>query len=58
MPLPRLASQGGGASFESLAARVSKDIRSRPMLDELLRLGVVYLDDRDRVVLNVEAFVP
>ena len=58
LPLPRLASQAGGASFESLVERVSKDIRARPVLDELLRLGVVRLDAEDRVVLNAEAFVP
>lgn len=58
LPLPRLASQGGGVSFEMLVERVSKDIRARPVLDELLRLGVAHLDAEDRVVLNVEAFVP
>jgi hypothetical protein len=49
---------GGGASFEELAARVSTDIRSRPMLDELLRLGMVHIDEEDRVVLEAQAFVP
>jgi Family of unknown function (DUF6502) len=58
LPLPRLASQGGGVSFESLVERVSKDIRSRAVLDELVRLGVVHMDEQDRAVLNVEAFVP
>jgi len=58
LPLPRLASQGGGVSFESLVERVSKDIRSRAVLDELLRLGVVHMDEQDRAVLKVEAFVP
>lgn len=58
LPLPRLVSQGGGISFEALVERVSKDIRSRAVLDELLRLGVVRMDEQDRAVLNVEAFVP
>ena len=58
LPLPRLASQGGGVSFEGLVERVSKDIRSRVVLDELLRLGVARVDEQDRVVLTVEAFVP
>jgi hypothetical protein len=58
LPLPRLASQGGGVSFESLVERVSKDIRSRAVLDELVRLGVVHMDEQDRAVLNAEAFVP
>lgn len=58
LPLPRLASQGGGVSFEGLVERVSKDIRSRVVLDELLRLGVARMDEQDRVVLNAEAFIP
>jgi hypothetical protein len=58
LPLPRLASQGGGISFESLVERVSKDIRSRVVLDELVRLGVVHMDEQDCAVLNTEAFVP
>jgi len=58
LPLARLASVAGELSFESLVASVSKDIRSRAVLDEWLRLGVVRLDDEDRVVLNTEAFVP
>jgi hypothetical protein len=58
LALPRLASAAGEVSFEGLVAGVSKDIRSRAVLDEWLRLGVVRLDDEDRVVLNTEAFVP
>jgi len=57
LPLPRLAREGGEVSFEGLVASVSKDIRSRAVLDEWLRLGVVELDDRDRVQLRSEAFV-
>lgn len=56
--LPRLASKGGELSFEGLVTGVSKDIRSRAVLDEWLRLGVVMLDDQDRVVLKTDAFVP
>jgi len=56
--LSRLASQGGGRSFESLVESVSKDIRPRSVLDEWLRLGVVELDAQDRVVLRTAAFVP
>jgi len=56
--LPRLASQGGARSFESLVESLSKDIRPRSVLDEWLRLGVVELDDKDRVVLRTAAFVP
>ena len=58
LALPRLASQGGDASFERLVESVSKDIRSRAVLDEWLRLGVVTLDAADRVHLVEHAFVP
>ncbi len=57
-PLPRLARAGGEVSFESLVAGVSKDIRSRAVLDEWLRLGVVHLNDADEVELNTDAFIP
>ncbi|HZP85837.1 MAG TPA: DUF6502 family protein [Burkholderiales bacterium] len=57
-PLPRLARDGGAISFEALVEGVSKDIRSRAVLDEWLRLGVVHLDHEDRVCLNSDAFVP
>ena len=58
LPLPRLASDGGERSFEALVAGVSSDIRARVVLDDWLSRGLVKLDDRGRVVLNVEAFVP
>jgi hypothetical protein len=57
-PLPRLTSEGGDVSFEALVESVNKDIRSRVVLDEWLRLGIAQLDDDDRVRLNVAAFVP
>jgi hypothetical protein len=58
LPLPRLASDGGRISFEALVESVSKDIRSRVILDEWLRVGVVQLDRQDRVVLNPNALAP
>ncbi len=58
LPLPRHASDGGDVSFESLVATIRRDIRSRPMLDEWLRLGVVSLDNQARVCLKTKAFVP
>lgn len=58
LPLPRLASSGGENSFESLVAKISKDFRARPVLDEWLNLGVVKLDAQDRVHLNIQAFIP
>jgi hypothetical protein len=56
-PLARLASQDAN-SFESLVASISKDFRSRPVLDEWLRLGFVSLDVNDYVHLNIQAFIP
>ncbi|TXT40722.1 MAG: hypothetical protein FD135_1023 [Comamonadaceae bacterium] len=58
LPLPRFASEGGELSFEALVASVNSDIRSRVVLDEWLRLGVVHFDEANRVCLNTQAFVP
>lgn len=58
IPLPRLARKGGDLSFERLVEGVSKDIRSRAVLDDWLRLGVAYLDEEDRVHLVESAFIP
>jgi hypothetical protein len=55
--LPRKAVPGE-TSFDDLVSSVSQDIRPRSVLDEWWRLGVVTLDDRDRVVLNGDAFIP
>ena len=57
-PLPRYISEGGAVSFEGLVTSVNSDIRSRVVLDEWMRLGVVHLDDEKRVCLNTLAFVP
>lgn len=57
-PLPRLSRSDSEVSFERLMTSRSKDIRPRVVLDEWLRLGIVSLDDQDRVVLSTEAFVP
>ena len=57
-PLARLASAGERDSFESLAASVSKDVRSRTLLEELMRLGLVTLDKKDRAVPSRKAFIP
>jgi hypothetical protein len=58
LPLPRNASEGGAQSFEALVTGINSDIRSRVVLDEWLRLGVVSLDDQRMVCLNTQAFVP
>ncbi len=57
-PLPRYISEAGATSFEGLVMGVNSDIRSRVVLDEWMRLGVVHLDDERRVCLNTQAFVP
>ncbi|MBD0270987.1 MAG: hypothetical protein ICV73_03570 [Acetobacteraceae bacterium] len=50
-PLPRPA-------FDALVAGVSKDVRPRTVLDELLRLGLVEAGEGDEVRLLADAFVP
>jgi hypothetical protein len=57
-PLLRYISEGGAQSFEGLVSGVNSDIRSRVVLDEWLRLGVVHMDEQRRVCLNTQAFVP
>lgn len=56
-PLPRLISEGGAESFEALVNSVSKDIRSRVILDEWLRTGIATIDEKGRVCLNTDAFL-
>ena len=57
-PLP-LSAPRGRPSFEDLVNRISRqDIRSAAVRDELLRLGVCHMDERERMVLNQAAFVP
>jgi hypothetical protein len=58
LPLPRLAAAGSAPSFEALVRSINTDIRPRVVLDEWLRLGLVHLDEQDRVRLNVQAFIP
>lgn len=52
-----LARSGARVSFESLARDLSSDIHPRTVLEELIRLGLVKLED-DQVVPAVHAFVP
>jgi Family of unknown function (DUF6502) len=58
LPLSRTRTGGDRPSFEDLVASRSTDIRPRVVLDEWLRLGIVRVDEHDRLVLNTEAFVP
>ncbi len=55
--LPRAAEPAAGASFDALVASVSRDVRPRAVLDELLRLGVVQ-DTPAGLVLAGEGFAP
>lgn len=56
-PLPRNAGDND-PSFDLLVSSATKDVRSRAVFDEWLSQGLVRLDDADRVVLNVAAFIP
>jgi len=56
--LPRTAAAGDGPSFEALAASVTTDVHPRAVLDELVRLGLVAVDPRDRVRMVSPAYVP
>ncbi|MEN9757175.1 MAG: hypothetical protein RL755_1362 [Pseudomonadota bacterium] len=58
IPLPRLLQSDGSPSFERLFSEESKDIRSRVVLDEWLRLGIVDIDAHDVIHLRTGAFVP
>ena len=54
-PLPRFGNDG--ATFETLVQSVSRDVRPRTVLDELLRQGLVTLDEDDHVHLVTDAFL-
>jgi hypothetical protein len=56
--IPRLRKQGGDISFDGLAELVTKDVRARAILDELVRVGAVHVDDNDMVTLLTDAFIP
>lgn len=57
--LPLRAADSGEPSFEGLVGEVCRqNIRPRAVLDELLRQGMVEVDERQRVHLQVDAFVP
>ncbi len=52
-----LPKSGSERSFDALVASISKDVRARAVLDEMLRLGVVR-DTPDGLVLSEAALVP
>ena len=53
-PLPR----SGAGSFDELAARVSKDMHPRAILDELVRIKAVSMTGDNQARLDIAAFVP
>ncbi len=56
LPLPRQADEG--ASFDRLVASISRDVRPRTILDELLHRRLVSLDEGEqRVTLQAEAYL-
>ncbi|MEM8811010.1 MAG: DUF6502 family protein [Pseudomonadota bacterium] len=56
LPLPRSAKDG--PSFEALVQSVSRDIRPRTVLDELVRQNLVEIDPKDsRVHVRTDAFL-
>jgi hypothetical protein len=57
-PLPLARFGEAHPTFEDLVRTVSSDVRPRAVLDEWLRVGVVDVDDEDRVRLKADAFVP
>lgn len=58
LPLPRTAGGSARISFDSLVESINRrDIRPRAVLDELLRLGIVRVED-DLVHLDTSAFLP
>lgn len=57
-PLPRASRAAGEASFESLVTGISKDIRPRALLDELLHAGLVRERADGLLDLVVAAHVP
>ncbi len=58
LALPRTGHAPGSASFESLVAAITTDVRPRAVLEELLAQNLVVLEAGERVRLNVAAFVP
>ncbi|MEM9011003.1 MAG: DUF6502 family protein [Pseudomonadota bacterium] len=57
-PRPLWRTGADGPSFERLVATVSRDIRPRTVLDELLRQGLVTLsEDGETVTLSADAFL-
>ena len=56
--LPKSALKVGRCSFEGLVELITKDVRSRTLLDELLTKKIVRINEKDCVELLVHAFIP
>lgn len=56
--IARLRKQGQDISFEALSEIITRDVSSRALLDEFVRLGIVTIDDKDMVQLVTTAFIP
>lgn len=56
--IARLRKHGQEISFEALSERITRDVSSRALLDEFVRLGILTIDDKDMVQLVTAAFIP
>jgi hypothetical protein len=55
---PMALSRSGLMSFDTLVDSVSRDVRPRALLDEMLRLGVAVQTDGGEVLLAAQGFAP
>lgn len=55
LPLPRA---GPAPSFDALVESVTRDVRARAVLDELLAQGIVTQTEGGAIALNAQAFLP
>lgn len=58
LPLARTRARGDGPAFDELVEAITRDVRPRAVLDELVRQGAVEVDAEERVRLVRSAFVP
>ncbi|MBF0217901.1 MAG: hypothetical protein HQL49_00015 [Gammaproteobacteria bacterium] len=58
LPLAKIAASAGEVAFDTLVLEVSQDLRSRTILDEWQKRGIVSIDAQQRVQLNRDAMFP
>lgn len=58
LPLPRVGVAGQPNSFEQMVGTLTRDIRAAVVLEELVRVGVVHVDNDDLVHLDVAVLIP